>query len=229
MMSNFGWDFIYRPWGGGFLPLADWIADCYQQCDRLFRLPLSESMSAFPQITDVGLTGGNPRYSLAELKSKFNLTAPKEQTILLTFGGLGLEQIPYSKLSLFPQWQFITFDHQAPELPNLLKITDHTYRPVDLMPLCGRIISKPGYSTFAEALRLDIPIISLTREDFAESPLLLQGIERYAFHQIVTTTEFTQGNWDFLHQYPNPPQEQVSLPKDGTEAIANHVLNFSID
>ncbi|HEY9897240.1 MAG TPA: glycosyl transferase, partial [Candidatus Sericytochromatia bacterium] len=26
MMSNFGWDFIYRPWGGEFLDMADWIA-----------------------------------------------------------------------------------------------------------------------------------------------------------------------------------------------------------
>ena len=47
MMGNFGWDFIYRAWGEGYSDLADWIGDCYQQCDLLFRLPMSESMSAF--------------------------------------------------------------------------------------------------------------------------------------------------------------------------------------
>ncbi|ELR98837.1 hypothetical protein [Gloeocapsa sp. PCC 73106] len=226
MMSNFGWDFIYRPWGGEFISLADWIADCYQRCDRLFRLPLSESMSAFPEITDVGLTGGTPRYSLGELKALFSLKAPKEQTILVTFGGLGLQQIPYQNLENFPGWQFITFDPQAPNLPNLLKITDHSYRPVDLMPVCGRVISKPGYSTFAEALRLDLPIVSLTREDFAESTLLLNGLKQYGYHQILTLEAFTQGSWDFLHELPNSPWGKTSLSKDGTEAIASEILNY---
>jgi hypothetical protein len=29
MLSNFGWDFIYRPWGGEFGAIADWISDCF--------------------------------------------------------------------------------------------------------------------------------------------------------------------------------------------------------
>ena len=60
MMSNFGWDFIYRPWGGEFVDLADWIGEQFSLCDRLFRLPFHEEMSAFPQIEDIGLTGGRP-------------------------------------------------------------------------------------------------------------------------------------------------------------------------
>jgi hypothetical protein len=57
MSSNFGWDLIYRDWGGEFMPIADWIGNCYQQCDRLFRVPLHESMDRFPVIEDIGLTG----------------------------------------------------------------------------------------------------------------------------------------------------------------------------
>ena len=144
MMSNFGWDFIYRPWGGEFTAIADWIAACFAHCDRLFRLPFHEPMAAFSTITDVGLTGGSPRHSSAELRSRFHLTAPPEHTILLTFGGLGLAQIPYTNLSRFPHWQFITFDRAAPDLPNLLKVSDRRLRPVDFMPLCGRVVSKPG-------------------------------------------------------------------------------------
>jgi hypothetical protein len=226
MMSNFGWDFIYREWGGEFMEIADWICECYGKCDRLFRLPLHEPMSAFPIITDVGLTGGIPRHTPEELRKHFNLIAPLEKTILLTFGGLGLEQIPYDNLRLFPDWQFIAFDHQAPDLPNLLKITNRQYRPVDFLPICGRVISKPGYSTFSEALRLDVPIVSLTRENFAESPLLLQGIQNHADHQIVSPSEFFQGNWEFLHQPLQPPRQSQTLAKDGTEAIAHAVVNY---
>ena len=226
MMSNFGWDFIYGAWGDEFAKSVAWIRDCFQQCDRLFRLPFHEPMSAFSHITDVGLTGGSPRYSPEDLRSTFEITTPPERTILLTFGGLNLDRIPYQNLERFPNWQFITFDRQAPQLPNLVQINDPQYRPVDVMPLCGRMVSKPGYSTFAEACRLGLPIVSITRDDFAESHVLLAGIQDHAHHQILTPDEFFHGNWDFLHQAPKPPRTSTTAATDGNQAIAQAVVDY---
>jgi hypothetical protein len=270
MMSNFGWDFIYREWGGEFLEIADWISECFSQCERLFRLPLHEPMEPFPNITDVGLTGGSPRYSEEELRASWGIAAPREKTVLLTFGGLGVDGIPYHNLSHFTDWQFITFDRQAPDLPNLIKVipeqqqensscrdaihrvsfagvspqdtkgenpfapteeqplnpTQHPLRPVDFMPVCGRVISKPGYSTFSEALRLGVPVVSLTREGFAESPLLIEGIQNYAYHQIVSQAEFFDGSWEFLLQPLQPPRKTDPVAKNGTEAIAGAVVSY---
>ena len=226
MMSNFGWDFIYQDWGGEFVEIADWMRECYGMCDRLFRLPFHEPMSAFPHITDIGLTGGTPYYTISELRSKFRLSTPLEKTVLLTFGGLNLQEIPYDTLNQFPDWQFITFDEKAPDLPNLLKVSGKHYRPVEFMPLCGRVVSKPGYSTFAEAIRVGSAIATLTREGFAESPLLLEGLQNYAYHQILTPAEFFQGNWEFLYHAPQPPHRSQPIAKDGTEAIAQAVVNY---
>jgi len=224
MMSNFGWDFIYRAWGGEFVEIADWIADCFGQCDRLFRMPLHESMSAFPHITDVGFTGGTPRYSEAQLRDDLNLQTPPDRTVLLTFGGLGLEQIPYQNLSCFPNWQFITFDRTAPDLPNLLKLSSPNYRPVDVMPICKCVVSKPGYSTFSEACRLGLPIVSITRDDFAEAAVLLKGMQNYVPHRILQPAEFFEGEWNFL-QEGFQPVRQLNMPKsDGNVEIANAVL-----
>jgi len=226
MMSNFGWDFIYRDWGGEFIPIADWISDWYSKCDRLFRLPFHESMQAFKNITDVGLTGGSPRYPVDDLRSVWGITAPTEKTILLTFGGLGLQQIPYDNLRRFPDWQFIVFDQSAPDLPNLAKISGHKYRPVDFMPICGRVVSKPGYSTFSEATILGVPIVTIPREDFAEATFIIEGIANYNQHQIITPSEFFQGTWDFLHELPQPPKRSQPIAKDGNEAIAQAVINY---
>lgn len=226
MMSNFGFDLIYRSWGDGFCEIADWIADCYSKCDRLFRLPFHEPMQAFPQITDVGLTGGCPRYFPEQIRATWGIVAPPAKTILLTFGGLGLQKIPYQQLKNFPQWQFITFDSFAPNLPNLIKISDRRYRPVDFMPVCGRVISKPGFSTFAEATRLDLPIVSVTRDDFAEADFLLQGISNYNYHQILTPQELLEGSWEFLLQSPHPPHSREPIAKDGNEAIASAVVEY---
>ncbi|NER07674.1 MAG: glycosyl transferase [Okeania sp. SIO3C4] len=235
MLSNFGWDFIYRPWGGEFVEMADWIGECFGQCDRLFRLPLHESMGAFPNIVDVGLTGGTPHYQSEEIKAKFGISTDQEKTVLLSFGGLGLAQIPYQNISRFPDWQFITFDSNAPEFPNLINVRNISnendtkllnIRPVDLMPICGRIISKPGYSTFAEALKLEIPVVSLVREGFAESKLLLEGIQDYSYHQILPPTEFFESDWEFLRQPLQPPRKSEKLDKNGSEAIAQAIVEY---
>jgi hypothetical protein len=226
MVSNFTWDFIYRDWGGEFMEISNWINDWYTQSDCLFRLPFHEDMSAFSNIIDVGLTGGSPQFSADEIRRNWKITTPPEKTILLTFGGLGLQAIPYHNVSQFPDWQFITFDASAPDLPNLIKIQNRQYRPVDFMPICGRVVSKPGYSTFAEATRLELPIITIPRDDFAEAALLLAGIENYNHHQILTPTEFFHGNWDFLHDSPQPPKQVQPIAKDGNETIAKAVINY---
>ncbi|MBD2138469.1 glycosyl transferase [Anabaena sp. FACHB-1237] len=226
MISNFGWDFIYRDWGGEFTEIADWISEWYSKSDRLFRLPFYEPMSAFSNITDVGLTGGSPHISVDEIRQKWNIKTPPDKTILLTFGGLSLDAIPYHNLSKFPDWQFITFDRKAPNLANLIKITDFKYRPVDIMPICNKIISKPGYGTFAEATKLQIPIVTIPREDFAESPILLTGITNYNHHQIITSTEFFQGDWEFIQDIPHPPKKPDKINQDGNETIAQSVINY---
>lgn len=229
MISNFGWDFIYRSWGGDFIDIADWIGECYGKCDRLFRLPFHEPMQAFDNIkniTDVGLIGGSPFIDAEEIKSKWNITAPREKTVLLTFGGLGLQQIPYQNLVNFPDWQFITFDKSAPDLPNLIKIEDKKFRPVDFMQICGRVVSKPGFGTFAEATKLGVPIVSITRDNFAEAAFLIEGISNYNYHLILTPTELFENSWEFLKQPLQPPRCKDKIAIDGNEVIAKTVVDF---
>lgn len=226
MASNFGWDFIYRQWGDEFSEMADWIGEHFSQCDRLFRLPFHEPMSAFPTIEDIGLTGGRPRYDAAELRQRLNLPVPAGKTVLLTFGGLGLAQIPYVNVAQFPDWQFLTMDRQAPDWPNLIKINVPDIRPVDLMPLCDRVISKPGYGTFSEACRLGVPLLSLTRDDFAEAALLLDGLQDHNPHRILSPADFFDSHWEFLHAPLLPPRQPTALAPDGNEAIAQAVVDY---
>ncbi|NJN75828.1 MAG: glycosyl transferase [Synechococcaceae cyanobacterium RL_1_2] len=147
LMSNFGWDFIYEDWGGKYLELAEQIRGEYSQSDRLFRLPMHEEMASFSTIEDRGLVGNHPAQDLEHLRETFKLHSPKEKTILLSFGGMGVDSLPYQDLQAFPDWQFISFDQKAPEIPNLVKISTHTYRPVDFMPyaieLCQNLAIVP--------------------------------------------------------------------------------------
>ena len=226
MMGNFGWDFIYRPWGDEFKPIVAWIESCFAQSDRTFRLPFCEPMSAFPNITDVGLTGGIPKYTKDYLRAIMASDVPPERTVLLTFGGLGLSKIPYQALSKLPDWQFITFDSEAPDLSNLYRVKDRAMRPVDWMVMCDRIVSKPGYSTFAEACLLDKGVITITRDCFAEAQILIDDIQDYAPHRIVEAEDFFSGDWSFITKDLHPAKKPEKLNKHGRADIASAITEY---
>ncbi len=227
MSSNFGWDLIYQDWGDAFTETVNWVRDGFRLCDRLFRLPFHESMSAFPQIEDVGLTGAQPHYSAAQLLQRFSLQTPRDRTAMLTFGGLGLQGIPYENMRRFPDWQFLTFDTHAPkDLANLLILQGKDIRPVDLMPICGRLITKPGYGTFSEASLQDVPIVALPRAGFAEAESLIRGIQDHSQHLILQPQEFERSDWAFLNRPLSPPQTRKSLPKTGNEEIVEAIAQY---
>ncbi len=224
MAGNFGWDFIYADWGPDFAPLIDWIRDSYGQCDRLLRLPFCEPMTAFPVQSDAGLTGGSPRFATADLRAELAIASPPEHTALLTFGGLGLQQLPYARCLEHPDWTFLSFDDQAPDLPNLRKLGRECLRPVDVMPLCSRIIGKPGYGTFSEAGRLGVPLVALTREEFAEAPLLMNALPRLVEHRIVEAADFLSRPWSWLEE-PLQPREGEAIAPDGNDTVAEAIAD----
>jgi hypothetical protein len=227
MAGNFGWDFIYRDWGGKFIELADRLSETYSHCDRLFRLPFAEPMGCFSNIEDVGLTGAKPRHSAKYLREKFNLDRDRP-TALLTFGGLSLQSIPYQNLASFHDWQFVTFDRDAPDLPNLTKANGDRLRPVDLMEVCDRLVTKPGYGTLAEALRVGIPVICLTREGFLEAETLITGVKNYAKHLIIAPQEFYESDWSFLNRAFQAPDlaNADQLDMHGEATINQAILDY---
>ena len=227
MAGNFGWDFIYRDWGGEFVELADRLSETYSHCDLLFRLPFAESMKCFPNVENVGLTGATPKYSAEDLRKKFNLDSDRP-TALLTFGGLSLQSIPYQNLANFSDWQFITFDREAPHLPNLTRANCDRLRPVDLMVVCDRLVTKPGYGTLAEALRVGVPIICLTREGFLEAETLIAGVKDYSEHLIISPQEFYEGDWSFLNAPFQAPDlaEVKELNMHGEATINQAILDY---
>jgi hypothetical protein len=94
------------------------------------------------------------------------------------------------------------------------------------MSLCSQVVSKPGDSTFAEACRMNAPVVTIPRDDFAEGPVLTDGIRKYNRHRILAPAEFFEGNWDFLREPPYPPEQPEPLPKDGNEVVAKAIVEY---
>jgi hypothetical protein len=192
-MANFGWDAIYRPMGEAFIAWADRALAAYRQGSAVIRCPFAMAMPWDVPSTEVGLTPGRARHTPATLRKRLQLEAPSDHTVLVGFGGLGLSLEP-QLLQRWPEHHFLVSDAALSQAVNATLIPPDL-RPLELMPLCSRILTKPGYSTFCEALAAGIGIHLVRREGFAEAPVLEQALQQHAWHRLLSRDQLERGDW----------------------------------
>jgi hypothetical protein len=154
------------------------------------------------------------------LLKRLQLEAPPERMVLVGFGGLGLALEP-QLLQRWPEHHFLVSDTALAQAVNATLIPPDL-RPLELMPLCSRILTKPGYSTFCEALAAGIGIHLVRREGFAEAPVLEQALQQHGWHRLLSREQLERGNWQ-LDQPLLAPRGGL-LACEGAEQAAAVIL-----
>ena len=219
-MANFGWDAIYRPMGEAFIAWADRALAAYRQGSAVIRCPFAMAMPWDVPSTEVGLTPGRARHTPATLRKRLQLEAPSDHTVLVGFGGLGLSLEP-QLLQRWPEHHFLVSDAALSQAVNATLIPPDL-RPLELMPLCSRILTKPGYSTFCEALAAGIGIHLVRREGFAEAPVLEQALQQHGWHRLLSREQLEHGDWQL--DQPLLPPRGGPLGRKGAEQAAAVIL-----
>lgn len=218
-MGNFGWDAIYQPMGGAFMARAEQALASYRRGDALIQCPLALPMPWNLPTQRVGLTAGRPRQPAEALRERLQLPLPPERTVMVAFGGLGLSLDP-GLLARWPQHHFLVSESALASAANATLIPADL-RPLELLPLCARVITKPGYSTFCEALSLGVGVQLVQRQGFAEAPVLQADLQRHGWHRLLTRAQLEAGDWQ-LDQPLLPPTGEP-LPMGGEQAAARHL------
>ena len=222
-MGNFGWDAIYRPMGGAFAARADQALAAYRRGSALIQCPLALPMPWDLPSQKVGLTAGQPRHDAQALRQRLRLPLPPERTVMVAFGGLGLSLDP-ALLDRWPDHHFLVSESALAAAANATLIPPDL-RPLEVLPLCGRVITKPGYSTFCEALSRDVGIQLVQRHGFAEAPVLEADLQRHGWHRLLTRTQLEAGDWQ-LDQPLLAPTAQP-LPSGGEQAAAQYLQRLA--
>ncbi len=200
--ANFGWDAIYKDMGPAFSPWAQHCAQLYGQGQAVISCPFSLPMPWGIPSWQVGLSCGQPAFSEQQLRQQLRLSHPRERTALLSFGGLGFQLDP-ALLALWPHWHFLVNDPSLAQAANASLIPKQL-RPLDLMPLCSRVLTKPGYSTFCEALSQGLGLLVVERQGFSEAAVLQAGLQQHGWHRLLQRQAFLGGAWQ-LDQPLEPP------------------------
>jgi hypothetical protein len=143
--------------------------------------------------------------------------------VLVCFGGLGKTYDP-ALLARWPDHLVLGPDPALDSQPNGRTLPEGL-RPLDLMPLCSRLITKPGYSSFCEALSQGLGIHLVRRSGFAEAPVLEADLQRHGWHRLLEVEAFERGAWE-LDQPLRPPTE-APLASDGALAGAMGLLELA--
>ena len=224
-LASFGWDAIYSPLGGAFRLWADRCADLYRRGNLLLHCPLGMPMPWGVPEQALGLTAGRPRLSrdeCAELAARLDLPEQRDRVILVAFGGM-VARLDPALLDRWPHHVFLSSDSELASRSNGRRLPDGL-RPLELMPRCGRMITKPGYSSFCEALTAGVGIHVVQREGFAEAPVLAAALQQHGWHRPLTQADLFAGDWQ-LDQPLLPPQAEP-LAADGTEQAAKALLKM---
>ncbi len=218
-LASFGWEAIYGPMGGPFTQWADHCLSLYRRGDLLLRCPLAMPMDWGIPERAIGLTAGRPRLTAAELGAlvaELALPPERERCVLISFGGMGASVEP-ALLDRWPEHVFIGMDPALALRPNG-RVLPQGLRPLELMPHCGRLITKPGYSSFCEALTAGVGIHLVHREGFAEAPVLEAALRQHGWHRLLSQAQLFGGDWQLDQPLIAPDGDP--LPLDGTEQAA---------
>lgn len=225
-MGNFGWDAIYRPMGGAFIAEAERALECYRQGTALIRCPLALPMPWGLPTTAVGLTAGRPRHQPEQLRQRLSLPLPPERTVMVAFGGLGLS-LDAALFARWPDHHFLVSDPGVAAAATNATLIPADLRPLELLPLCGRVITKPGYSTFCEALSQGTGIHLVRRQGFAEAPLLEAELQRRGWHRLLEREQLEAGDW--LLDQPLLAPTGTPIAADGPEQAARLLQRVALE
>jgi L-arabinokinase len=220
-MTNFTWDFIYRDFAAlhpPFAEFADRMRSDYARTTLFCRMPLSHPMEGMHSVRDVSLVARKHRDCREEVRRALGLresdvvavAAMRGASLGLRVDGSGLEVLSFGELAgdgvrqLGPEW-------------------DNRFS--DVVAASDVVLSKPGYGIVSECLANGKPLLHLERHGFAETPLLIAGMEGRIPHRAITRAELGSKP---LHSLVLPLLEKESAPVEATGAreIAESVCEF---
>jgi len=218
-LASFGWEAIYAPMGGPFLAWAEHCRALYARGQLLLRCPLALPIAWGLPEQPLGLVSARPRLDAAQLRRQLALPPDPERCVLVSFGGMGFQLDP-ALLARWPEHVFIGTDPALAGPANGRHLPAGA-RPLDLMPLARRVITKPGFSTFCEAFSIGVGVHAVRRRGFAEAPVLEGDLQAHGHHRLLSREQLLSGDWQL--DQPLLPPRRGPLAADGA-AVAARVL-----
>jgi hypothetical protein len=226
-ITNFTWDVIYRAYADehpGFAPLIQEMTRFYTQATLALALPYPCQMSMFPRREAIPWVTRVSALSRSRARAAFGL--PQSGTIvLLSFGGLGLDDLPWRALDEMTDFFFVVTAPAGKSRGNLLVLDGAQRHYEDLLRAVDVIITKPGYGIVADVLAHHLPVLYTERGEFPEYPFLVHALNDLATAEFIPQDELLSGNIrPYLLRLLEKEQSWPSVQLNGASVAAAKIL-----
>jgi UDP:flavonoid glycosyltransferase YjiC (YdhE family) len=228
-ITNFTWDVIYRAYTAThpeFAPLIDTMTQCYGKATDALTLPYPCDTTMFPRQQPIPWI---TRTSvLKKEQARKALALPQQATIvLMSFGGLGLERLPWKQLAQQQDYLYVTTGIAGEQEGNLLSLPATQTHYEDLLPAVDAIVTKPGYGIVADVLAHRVPILYTDRGEFAEYPRLVQALSECATAEFIPQDELLAGNLrPYISRLLTKPPTWPDVELNGAPVAAGKILSL---
>jgi len=228
-ITNFTWDVIYRAYLRAypdFLPVVEEIESFYSKAGLALTLPYPCEMNVFPRREPIPWVARVSSLTKAQARAKFKF--PADATIiLLSFGGLGLERLPWEPLRRLGEYFFVATGKTVMSDGNLLILPDEQPQYEDLVRAVDVIVTKPGYGIVADALAHRLPMLYADRGEFPEYPRLVEALRDCATAEFIPHSDLLAGNIaPCLQTLLDKPPNWPAVALNGSEVAAEKIINL---
>jgi hypothetical protein len=228
-ITNFTWSEIYGAYiknYPGFISLIEEMEAFYRNATLALTLPYSCGMDVFPHREALSWITRTSLLTKEQARRAFRL--PQSATIvLLSFGGLGLERLPWSDLKELGEFFFVTTLETKQAINNVRFLPEGQRKYEDLVRAADVVVTKPGYGIVADVISHHVRILYTERGEFAEYPHLVQALDEYATAEFIPQQQLLSGAiGPYLTRLLNKKQSWPDTPLDGAEIAAAKIIGM---
>jgi hypothetical protein len=181
----------YFPGDGRIQSIIRVIRACYQGA-RLFLAPVpSMPMSWLGNRRAIGplvRAGSDRRHALLNGLRQ----AAAIRLVVLAFGGIDLE-VAVDRLPTMPEVHWLIQGSTDGGRPDVTPLARLSLPFSDVLASADAVITKPGYGIFTEAAYHGLPVVSLERPDWPETPYLINWLQRQVPAVVIRRAELEAG------------------------------------
>lgn len=200
------------------------IRQSYGFADLMIRATPGIPLSAFRKVVDIRPIAQALAPDPSRVREAID-ARPQEQLVLVGFGGIALDALPYDRLDRLTAYQFIV----SGSVPaGFGRVRSAAAVPVPfgtLLASADILVTKPGYSTVVEAVAQSKPVVYVRRYNFVDEDWLVGYLHRYGRAVELSAADFASGRWGAaLRAVSGIPQPSETAPPASGAAEAAAIL-----
>lgn len=172
--------------------LTERLRGAYAGAELFIRPAPSMAMPWLENSIAVGPIAEQRRRDPEKLRARLGL-AKHQRLILMQFGGTGtlaLDPAPFADAGL----HLLTADPGIPASAAVSRIGGAELGMLEVLASCDAMITKPGYGSFAEAACHGIPVLYVPRDDWPETPALVDWLREQVPTGIIAPERLAHGD-----------------------------------